>query len=570
MMKILKGTPVSSGYGMGPVKILISNPDPGAPVEDGLSCEERIARLMAAQKTVRTELEELAVEAEAKVGPDEAEIFRAHIMILEDPDFNAQVLAAIRGGKTVAASVQEVAEKYAQLLAASANEYFQARAQDVRDVANHLRNALAGVKKTSFELTEPAIIVSKYLTPAETIKLDRAKVIGFATVEGSPTSHAAILARSYGVPGLVGLPPTALAALADGDRAIIDGDRGELILHPTPELLQKAEERLHRLAEEEKNWSIFKQKPGRTADGLSITTACNIGDPTELEEALEYGPEGVGLFRTEFLFMGRTQPPTEVEQYTAYTRVAKLAHPHPVTIRALDIGGDKPLPYWQLAPEPNPFLGERGIRFCLARPEFFKTQLRAVLRAAAFGNLKLMIPMVSTVEEVVNTRRLLAECAAELATAGVPYGEVELGIMMELPAAVLLTAELARFCSFFSIGTNDLTQYTLGVDRTNPKTASLADYFHPAVLRLIKLIIDEGGKAGVRVGMCGEMAGDPTALPLLVGLGLKELSMAPVVLPRARAMLATLNTEECTKLAVQALACSSAQEVRTLLQAVQA
>ncbi|MBI5956888.1 MAG: phosphoenolpyruvate--protein phosphotransferase, partial [Chloroflexi bacterium] len=413
-------------------------------------------------------------------------------------------------------------------------------------------------------LTRASIIVASDLKPSDTAQLDPKQVLGLATAAGSATSHTAILARGLGLPAVVGLGET-VVDLAEGTNMILDGFTGQLLVDPDPNML--SEYRVRQAASEQRRAAALAGvgEPAVTRDGHRVEVAANIGDEAGARLAVVNGAEAVGLLRTEFLYLDRSNPPSEDEQVAAYTAIANALEGRPLIIRTLDIGGDKPALYLDLPEELNPFLGWRAIRFCLARPDVFKTQLRAILRAAQGRNIKVMFPMIATLDEIRQAKALLTEAGAELTAQGTPHAtRIETGIMVEVPAAAVAADLLAPEVNFFSLGTNDLVQYTLAADRTNPRVAPLADPFNPAVLRLIKQVIDAGHAVGKWVGMCGEMAGMPQAIPILLGLGLDEFSMTPAAIPEAKALIRRLSFTEARDLATRELSLHSATEMRNV------
>ena len=526
------------------------------------------ARFQAALETAREQLADVYAKAEAESGAEQAAIFQAHALMLEDPELLEAVRTAIEEQCINAeAALSDAAEMYVQMLEALDDEYLSARAADVRDVATRVLRILLGVAESpTANLTVPSIILARDLTPSDTVLLDKSLVLGFCTAEGGATSHTAILARGLGLPAIVGAGPSVLE-IPDGAMLVLDGGDGTLLVGPdegtvaeyrarqaaATVVLARAREKAH--------------EPAVTRDGHRIEVAANIGNVEGARAALEAGAEGVGLLRTEFLYLERSRLPDEEEQYRAYRAIVDVFGDRPVVLRTLDIGGDKDLPYLDLPHEMNPFLGLRAIRLCLARPELFRPQLRAALRAGAGRNLKLMFPMVATVSEVRAARAVLEECRAELLAEGQPVAEeMEVGIMVEIPAAALMADHLAAEVDFFSIGTNDLSQYTLAADRTNAQVAPLATGFQPAVLRLVRDVIAAAHAQGKWVGLCGELAGEPLAIPILLGLGLDEFSMNPPAIPLAKQVIRALTLEEAQEVAQAALKLDSPDAVQALVR----
>lgn len=564
-MKRLHGVGASPGIAIGPAfRFQRSEPCFDRCTVDDWASEW--ARFQTALETAQRQLAEVLARAEAESGPRLAAIFRAQMLMLEDPQLLQAVETAIQERRVNAESaLSEAVETYVQLLEALDDEYLRARAADLRDVTTRLLHILLGIDQSPIaRLTAPSIILARDLSPSDTLLLDRSLVVGFCTAEGGPTSHTAILAQALGLPAIVGVGPEALD-VADGTPLVLDGHDGTLWIEPDQATLTAY--RAHQAVSAALLAQARRQAhlPAFTRDGRRVEVVANLSGAQEARMALEAGAEGVGLLRTEFLYLGRSQLPDEEEQVQAYRAILEVFEQRPVVLRTLDIGGDKNLPYLHLPQELNPFLGLRAIRLCLARPELFRPQLRAALRAGAGHNLKLMFPMVATVEEVRAARRVLEECRAELLGEGQPVAEgLEVGIMVEVPAAALLADRLAAEVDFFSIGTNDLSQYALAADRTNASVAPLADAFHPAVLRLVWEVIRAAHLQGRWVGLCGQLAGEPLAIPILLGLGLDRLSMSPPAIPAAKQIIRALALDEAQKVAQAALQQESAEAVRAL------
>jgi len=549
---------------------------PGRPsVEKRVIAEEvveaEIARLHAALQDAREELEALRDRAERELGAEEAAIFSAHLLMLEDPELVHRAEQYIRTERCNAEWAQKRAgEEIAAELAAIPDDYLRARADDVRDVSMRVVSLLSGVPRAALSKPDqPAIIVADELLASDIAHFDRSMILGIAMQTGSPTSHAAILARSMGLPAVLGAPGL-LDAVRTGDVLVVNGDAGEVIINPDAAELATWEEQRRARDRRRQELQALSALPAATTDGHAVEVAANIGFPADVEPALAAGAEGVGLFRTEFLFLDRAAPPSEEEQFAAYSQVARALAGRKVIIRTLDIGGDKHLPWLAQENEANPFLGLRGARLCLWHQEVFRTQLRALLRASAEGNIWVMFPMISDVKEVLEIRRVVNEVSDQLAAAGVPHRVPTLGIMVEVPSAALTVEAFLDEVDFVSIGTNDLTQYTLAADRTNASVASLADPLHPAVLRLIAHVVEAVRQAGKWVGVCGDLAGDPVAAPVLVGLGVDELSMAASLIPEVKAAVRSLSFADARRLALRAKSCRTAGEVREVLQQVTA
>jgi len=525
--------------------------------------DAEVARFEVALFATRGELKALQERLAQSPAAGDAGIFDAHLLVLEDPSLIEEVLRLIRKERHNAEFVfHSVSQKFIRTLAAIDDPYLRERAIDLEDVTRRVLRHLLG--KSGQRLgghDRSHIIVADELTPSDTATLNRENIAGFVTEKGSKTSHTAIMARALGIPAIVGLEGIT-ANLESGCTILMDGYSGKIFLNPTP--ATKAAYRL--LAEEkehvEEGLESLRGSDPVTWDGRRITLAANIEIPEELDEVAASGAEGIGLYRTEFLYFNRTVPPDEEEQYAVYRQVAERVAPHPVIIRTLDIGGDKPTECLELDHEENPFLGCRAIRFCLRHPEIFKTQLRAILRAGMHGNVKMMFPMISGLEELLHAKALLAEAAAELCAAGKPFREdVELGLMIEVPSAAIMAGMLAREVKFFSIGTNDLLQYLMAVDRGNERIAHLHDPANPAVVRVLKNVVDAAHEAGIWVGVCGELAGDLEFTPLLVGLGIDELSAGAAMVPRIKKAIRSLDMEACRQVVNHALSGERAAEI---------
>ncbi len=525
---------------------------------------EELKRLEQGLVETRQQILEVQRQVTKGLGAEDASIFDAHLLVLEDPTLVEEVTRLICQEKVTAAyAFQQVAEKYVRTLSGIDDDYLRERATDMRDVTSRMLDNLVG-RTTNFDLgklKEPCIIISYDLTPSQTAQIDKAMVKGFATDIGSRTSHTAIMARSLRIPAVVGLH-SASQQLASGSYALLDGFNGQIVVNPTDQtLFEYGQLERKRFTLEEKLRDTI-DKAAVTLDGTPVVLSANVEQPTDTEAVIASGAEGVGLFRTEYLFINRETLPSEEEQYQAYRQVATALRPHPVIIRTLDLGGDKFLSHLQVPQEMNPFLGWRAIRFCLQQREIFRLQLRAILRASVEGNVKLMYPMICSLDELNQANALLEQFKAELKGEGVPYDDrMEVGAMIEIPSAAVEAESLARRVQFFSVGTNDLIQYTLAVDRLNEKIAYLYEPTHPAILRLIKMTADAGRHHGIWTGVCGEMAGDPVLTPLLLGLGVTELSAAPSVVPQIKYLIRRLKMNEAETLAAFALKCESGAEI---------
>lgn len=559
------GLGAAPGVAVGPAMVWRPGRRPVATTVTEQSGEEEKARLEAAVRAVQKELEELRSRTERELGSDQAAIFTAQLLMLSDPALIGTAEELISLGKSAEAAVDKATTDQAALLASLPDEYLAERATDVRDVGERLVAHLRGEQDDLPVLEVPSIVVASDLTPSETARLPKDRLLGLVTEIGGRTSHVAIMARSLGIPAVVGVKGIA-RRVQSGDVVAVDGSSGEVAVRPDAGVLAKWRQRLQQDEAAKNGRHVLAVLPAVTTDGHEVSLWANIGHPAEAKTARELGAEGVGLFRTEFLYMGRDRLPSEEEQLAVYRQAVEHMAPYPVIIRTLDIGGDKDLPYLGLAREANPFLGWRALRYSLSRPDIFRTQLKAILRAGVYGKVKIMFPLVVSVEEIRQAKEQLALAQAELDERGLPWAEnVPVGIMVETPAAAILADQLAYEVDFFSIGSNDLIQYTLAADRQNEKVSLIYDPFHPAVLRLIRGTIAAGHKAGIEVGMCGELAGDPLATPLLLGLGLGEFSMAAPSLAAIKEKIRTSSLRAATKLAQQALDLSSGEDVRVLL-----
>jgi len=514
------------------------------------------ARLDAAIERARAELTTLIEGLSAELQA----ILSAQLLFLEDPELLSAIDARLIAGQGIEWAANESFEEVAQALASLDDAYLRERASDVRDLGMRIVAALMGLPTPGVHLQKPSILVAKDLTPSNTASLDQALVLGFVTELGGPTSHSAIMARAAGFPAVVGVDGL-LSTVRDGDVLVVDANRGEIWVNPTAPTLAVYQHALEASLRERTRQKYQRNLPAATTDDHRVELVANIGGPKDVTAALDWGAEGVGLFRTEFLYMQNDALPTEEEQYQAYRVVAEQFAPRPVIYRTLDIGGDKNLPYLALPHEDNPFLGHRALRLCLERPELFKTQLRALLRASTQGNVRIMFPMVATLAEFRQAKCLLQEAAAKLHITQLP----QVGIMVEIPSAAIMARAFAQEVDFFSIGSNDLIQYTVAADRGNKSVSYLYQNLEPAVLQLVAGVIDAAHATGKWVGMCGEMASDKQAIPILLGLGLDEFSMSAAALPEARELIRGLSYKDCQELAKRALAARDVAEVRALV-----
>jgi len=537
----LTGIGASEGVAVGPAFVpTTGRPEPERDRINEDEVEPGLRRFKDAAEVVAGKLSETGDELRDSGNEEEAGIFEFHVEMTEDPELVSAVEERIRELESPEAAVLAVGEEYAAEFAAMDDEYMAARADDVRDVTGQISAELMGRGASGFEaLKTPSVVLARSLAPSETARIPKGMALGFVTAEGSRTSHVSIMARSMGIPAVVGVGE-ALEDALDAKKVAIDGDEGSAITDPDNDTVARFERMSAALAEEQAALDEYRHVEARTSEGRRIEVAANLGSASEAEDALAWGAEGVGLFRTEFLFMERDDLPSEDEQCIAYSAVASAFGEKPVIIRTLDVGGDKNLPGVDQAREENPFLGWRGIRMSLDTPDLFKPQLRAILRAAADGNLKVMFPMVADVGELEAAKAMLQESRAELETEGAETGEVEAGVMIETPAAALCAAELAKESAFFSIGTNDLVQYTLAADRGNERLRRLQNADHPAVLALIRQTCEAADAAGIPAGVCGEAAGEPEMIPRLVALGVTELSMGAPSIPRAKKVVSEL------------------------------
>ncbi|MGW8959578.1 phosphoenolpyruvate--protein phosphotransferase [Paenibacillus sp. NPDC055715] len=533
--------------------------------------EAEIARLDAALVKSQTELEAIKEKTLQELGEKKAEIFTSHLLILNDPELIDPVKAKIRDEQLNADyALNEVATQFISMFENMKSAYLQERASDMRDVTKRILNHLLGVHFVSpAEIAEETIVLAEDLTPSDTAQLNREFVKGFATNIGGRTSHSAIMARSLEIPAVVGTK-NILSQAKSGDLIIVDGLDGHVFVNPSEEIV--AEYRAKQVAydKQREEWRKLRGEATVSVDGVHVELAANIGTPNDVAGVLDNGGEGVGLYRTEFLYMGRDKLPSEEVQYTAYKTVLEKMEGKPVVVRTLDIGGDKELPYLDLPKEMNPFLGFRAIRLCLDRQDIFRTQLRALLRASVHGNLRIMFPMIATLNEFRESKAVLLEEKEKLVAEGVAVSEeIQLGIMVEIPSTAVLADQFAKEVDFFSIGTNDLIQYTMAADRMNERVSYLYQPYNPSILRLVKMVIDAAHREGRWVGMCGEMAGDTTAIPLLLGLGLDEFSMSATSILPARSQISKLSRADMEKLAAKALDMQTAEQVVELVQGIE-
>jgi len=563
--RVLRGIPVSPGIARGRLLVLRQT-ESRVPcyTVSGEQVAAEIERLERALVDTRQQVLDVQRQVREVMGAEEGGIFDAHLLVLEDRVLIDEINRIIRQQQVNAEhAFQVVAERYAAALAAVDDPYLRERVADMRDVIARVMSNLLGRKHGLdwSRLAEPSILISHDLTPSDTAQMDKQKVLGFGTETGSKTSHTAIIARSLGLPAVVGLP-NATRELESGAQALLDGYNGLVIVHPTDQTLFEYGQLVRKQVTLEESLRAVVDQPAVTLDGQRVRLLANIEQASDVDTLRAGGAEGVGLFRTEYLFLHRSSPPSEEEQYQAYRQVAAALQPEPVVIRTLDIGGDKFLSHLDVPAEMNPFLGWRAIRFCLQQRDIFTAQLRAILRASAAGRVKLMYPMISGLDELTAANALVEACKAELRARQQPFDEnLEIGAMIEIPSAALVAGALARRVRFFSIGTNDLIQYTLAVDRMNERIAHLYDPTHPAILQLIRATVDAAHQHGIPVAVCGEMAGDPALVPLLLGLGVDELSAAPPLLPAIKFLIRRLKLSDARELAASALQSESSAEI---------
>jgi len=562
-MKNSKGIPASNGIAIGPV-FHYEEEDLTIPQRTALPPEQELELLETALKKAEKELKKLQKKAATETSEDEAAIFEAHTLFLHDPTLLDMVRKDIQTEGTIAETAwMEGIESNASMMEALEDDYFKARAVDIRDVGQRVVRIMLGRNELDLTaLNVPSVIVAKDLTPSDTVRMDKTYVLAFCTAEGGPTSHTAILAKALGLPAVVGAGETILQ-LKTGDMVIIDGSCGEIVMKPDPTTIKNYTERREVETKKAKQELAVANEPAVTIDGHQVEIVANVGNAEDARSALKFGAEGIGLLRTEFLYLDRATSPDEIEQLRAYDAVLEVMEQRPVVVRTLDAGGDKNLPYLDLGDEFNPFLGWRAIRMCLDNPDFFKVQLRALLRASPGHDVRIMFPMIATLAEVRKARALLSEAREEVLAEGHDVAEsIQIGIMVEIPSTAVMADLFAKEVDFFSVGTNDLTQYTLAADRTNQKIAHLGDACHPAVLRQVQRVIEAGHEAGIWIGVCGELAGDKDAIPVLLGLGLDEFSMAPTSIPHAKAVIRDWSFEAARELARTVVNMDSAEAVR--------
>ncbi len=539
----LSGKSVYKGIALGPVVVLKKNDQQVTRVKIA-DADEELARLETAGEKSKEQLQDLYEKALKEVGEASAAIFEVHQMMLEDEDYldaihnmirtemiNAEYAAAVTG------------DNFSEMFANMDDDYMKARAADVKDISNRLIKNLMGEEDIDFSSMEPSVILADDLTPSETVQMDKKKILAFVTVHGSINSHTSILARMMNIPALIGVPVD-LEEIRSGTQVVVDGFNGEVVFDPSEEVCASARGRMEEEKEKLTLLQTLKGKENITLDGKTINIYANIGSVSDVGYVLENDAGGIGLFRSEFLYLGKEDYPTEEEQFQAYKQVVQTMAGKKVIIRTLDIGADKQVDYFNLGKEDNPAMGYRAIRICLTEPEIFKTQLRALLRATVFGNLSIMYPMITSVEEIKKIYEIMDEVKAQLDADGIPYKMPEQGIMIETPAAVMIGDELAEMVDFFSIGTNDLTQYTLAIDRQNERLDAFYNPHHKAILRMIQMVVDSANKAGKWAGICGELGADPELTETFVRMGVDELSVAPSMVLRLRKTVREMRAEQ--------------------------
>ena len=529
---------------------------------------EEISRLHDAINTSKTELEKIKEHARKTLGDEHAEIFSAHILVLSDPELINPMTEKIESEQINAeVALDAVAQNFIQMFESMDNEYMRERAADIKDVTKRVMAHLLSVSFPNPALIdEEVIVIADDLTPSDTAQLNKQFVKGFTTNIGGRTSHSAIMARSLEIPAVVGTK-TVTAEVNEGDMIIVDGMDGRVLINPTSDEINQYKAKQEQFEQQKQEWAKLKDEPTVSSDGVHVELVANIGTPEDVEGVINNGGEGVGLYRTEFLYMGKNELPTEDEQYESYKSVLEQMGDKPVVVRTLDIGGDKELPYLDLPEEMNPFLGYRAIRLCLDRDDIFRTQLRALLRASVHGNLKIMFPMIATLDEFRQAKALLLEEKENLVQAGTKVNDdIEIGIMVEIPSTAVIARQFAKEVDFFSIGTNDLIQYTMAADRMNEQVSYLYQPYHPAILNLVNNVIEAAHAEGKWAGMCGEMAGDSIAIPILLGLGLDEFSMSATSILPARTQIKQLSKEELSSYKDQLLSMSTADEVEAFIR----
>ncbi|MFQ5709096.1 MAG: phosphoenolpyruvate--protein phosphotransferase [bacterium] len=565
---VLKG--ISASRGIAISKVFLLGGDTINIAQESIpdaTVENEITKFTCALRKAKLELKALQNKVAQKIGRESAHIFDVHQMLLEDEVILEETLQSIREGKKSAAfAFNQVMQKYQKTLAESSKEYFQSRIADLKDVKRRVIRHIQG-DRTDYlsKLEGSAVIVARDLTPSDTVMLNRHKVLGFATDFGGKTSHAAIMARSMEVPAVVGLGEIS-SLVKEGDRIIVDGNEGRVLVQPEEKTIKKYYQIQKKFYQVERKLAEIRDQPSITPDGKEIELSANLEFPDEIESVASHGARGVGLYRSDYIFLAKDELPSEEEQFLEYSKIVKRISPDSVIIRTLDLGGDKQPRSLYIPHEENPFLGWRAIRICLERPDIFKAQLRAILRVSALGNVRILFPMISGLAELEESKKLLEEAKSELRKEHVSFDEnIEIGVMIEVPSAAIFADKLAAEVDFLSIGTNDLVQYLLAVDRGNERVAYLYKHLHPAVLRVLKQTIAAGHNAGVWVGMCGEMAGDPLATVILIGLDLDEFSVSPMAVPEIKKIIRSTDYREAVRIANKVLTFEKASEVEKFM-----
>ena len=563
---MFSGISASHGIGIGSICVIEEHDlhYDTAKIED-VAAEKK--RFEDAVEQFKKETAEMAEDIRKRIGPKEAEILESHLIMIDDPTMSGEMRKLIDAGQCSESAVEAVCDSFISLFSELNDEFMQQRATDVSDIKLSLLKLLLGVEDTDIRKVPPGtILVAKDLTPSMTSQIRKENVLGIITEVGGKTSHSAILARALEIPAVLSVPRIT-EVVKNKDTAIVDGSQGIVYINPEGDLLSRYRIQREEYLKKQTELKDFFGKETKTADGLEPQLFCNIGSPKDAEKVIECDGEGVGLFRSEFLFMDNAVMPTEEEQFNAYKEAAQIMDGKTLIIRTLDIGGDKDIPYLHMKKEENPFLGYRAVRYCLGNQEVFRTQLRAIIRASAFGKVKIMLPLVSCVEELRAAKELIYEIKVDLEQNGISYDKhIEVGCMIETPSASLIADLLAQESDFFSIGTNDLTQYTMTVDRRNANVSYLYSTFHPSVLRSVKHIIDSGKAAGIPVGMCGEAASDPLFIPLLLSFGLSEFSVNPVLVLATRSMISKWTKKEADALSEKVMSLSTEAEIVAVLK----
>lgn len=563
----IKGIGASPGIAIGKALVL-EHKEMVIEKKENVNVEVEVEKLNSAVDTSKKELSAVKEKVAKELGEEEAEIFGAHLLVLEDPEFIGEAENKIKNESLNAEyALNEVKDMFVSIFESMDNDYMRERAADVKDVTNRVLRHILGIKIIDLSnLSDEVVLIAHDLTPSDTATMDKKKVLGFLTNIGGRTSHTAIMSRTLEIPAIVGLSDVT-DKVKDSDMIVFDGDKGIVIVSPEEDVVAEYQEKKRIFEEDKKALELLKGQPSVTTDGKHVELAGNIGTPNDLEGLINNDAEGVGLYRTEFLYMDSDEFPSEEIQFEAYKKVLEGMNGKPVVIRTLDIGGDKKLSYFEMEEEMNPFLGYRAIRLCLDRTDIFKTQLRALFRASVYGKLRIMFPMISSLEELLAAKAICEEVKSDLKAEGLGYSDdVERGMMIEIPSAAVISDLLAKHVDFFSIGTNDLIQYTCAVDRMNQKISYLYNQFNPAVLRLIKMVIKNAHAEGKWVGMCGESAGDQMMIPILLGFGLDEFSMSPISILRARRLINSVSEKDMQALSDKVLEFGTAKEIESYMK----